>query len=291
MKISEYAKHLLMSETILDKLTPPSKNWEEENISSIRIERPGRAKSISFSDKKVKIPRPEHLNLPTNRGLTLHHFANHELMAIELFAWALLAFPEIPKSTKLGFLKTIEEEQTHLKLYIERMNDFGIQFGDIPLNYIFWKQLNQFVSIESFSAVMSITFEGANLDYSQIYAKLFQTFGDKLTADIMLTIFEDEIKHVKRGLQILRKQQPEDVSFWSYYNSLMQFPFTPRRAKAYFYLPKTRELAGFDPHFCDELGKYEDEYSGKVNLESFKKFDLQGPILRKIRLDSKILPN
>ncbi len=150
MKISDYAKHLLLSESIEDKLSPPAKIWEEEETFPLRIDKPSRSKSIQFSDKKIKIPRLEHLNLTSNRGLTLHHFANHELMAIELFAWALLAFPDAPKSTKLGFIKTIEEEQNHLKLYIERMNDFGIQFGDIPLNYIFWKQIGQFHSLETF---------------------------------------------------------------------------------------------------------------------------------------------
>lgn len=286
MKISDYAKHLLLSESIEDKLSPPAKIWEEEETFPLRIDKPSRSKSIQFSDKKIKIPRLEHLNLTSNRGLTLHHFANHELMAIELFAWALLAFPDAPKSTKLGFIKTIEEEQNHLKLYIERMNDFGIQFGDIPLNYIFWKQIGQFHSLETFSAILSLSFEGANLDYSQVYAKVFRYFGDHQTADIMLTIFEDEIKHVKRGLRIVTKSKPEDQDLWTYYQSLIQYPFTPRRAKGYSYLPDTRKLAGFDANFISKLGLYEDEYTGRVNQESLKKFQINEVLLRKNRLDS-----
>lgn len=290
MKISDYAKHLLLAPNLEDKLLPPSRHWDEETeFNSIRIEAPGRSQKFQFSDKKVKIPRLEHLNLVSNRGLSLHHFANHELMAIELFAWALLAFPDAPRSVRNGFLKTIEEEQTHLKLYLNRMRDFGVDFGDIPLNYIFWKQQGQFKSLESFAAVMSISFEGANLDYAQVYAQVFSCFGDHLTSDIMLTVFEDEVKHVKRGLRAFEHSVPENVSHWDHYLSLIQFPFTPRRAKGYLYLPDTRLLAGMDKSFIQSLGAYEDEYTGRVNLESVKKFGLGETIHRKNRLDSHLL--
>lgn len=287
MKLTDYAKHLLLAPNLEDKLLPPSRFWdEEEDFNSIRIEKPARNQNLKFSDKKIKIPRLEHLNLESNRGLTLHHFANHELMAIELFAWAILAFPNAPKSIRNGWVKTIEEEQIHLKLYIKRMNDFGVQFGDIPLNYIFWKQLNQFHSLESFSAVMSLSFEGANLDYSQVYAKVFSYFGDNLTSDIMVYIFEDEVKHVKRGVRAFEKSIPPNQNTWEHYRSLIQFPFTPRRAKGYLYFPETRTLAGLDSRFVKELEAYEDEYTGRVNLESVKKFGLGSELMRKNRLDS-----
>ncbi|MCW7494031.1 ferritin-like domain-containing protein [Leptospira sp. 2 VSF19] len=287
MKVSEYAKHLLLASSLEDKLLPPSRHWDEETeFTAIHIEAPSRSSKFQFSDKKVKIPRLEHLNLESNRGLSLHHFANHELMAIELFAWALLAFPDAPRSIRNGFLKTIEEEQTHFKLYLNRMRDFGIDFGDIPLNYIFWKQLGQFKTVESFTAIMSISFEGANLDYAQIYAQVFSYFEDHLTSDIMLTIFEDEVKHVKRGLRAFERSVPENVKHWDHYLSLIHFPFTPRRAKGYLYLPETRLLAGMNPEFIHSLGEYQDEYTGRVNLESVKKFGLGERILRKNRLDS-----
>ncbi|MDF3821208.1 DUF455 family protein [Leptospira sp. 96542] len=284
MKISEYAKHLLLSNSLSDKLLPPPKGLVNDTHPDIRILFPGREERFQFSDKKVKIPRLEHLNQLSNRGLTLHHFANHELMAIELFAWALLAFPNAPVASKLGFIKTISEEQTHLKLYINRMHEFGVEFGDLPLNRLFWKQLDLFHSLESFTAVMSISFEGANLDYSQVYAKVFKYFGDDVTSDIMLTIFEDEVKHVKRGLRIFDKNKPEGTSVWNHYLSQIKFPFTPRRAKGYYYLPETRKLAGFESNFIHELGEYKDEYTGRVNLESVKKFDLGNHLLRKNKL-------
>ena len=35
---------------------------------------------------------------------------SQELQAIEMFAWALLRFPEAPEALKLGLLRTLEED-------------------------------------------------------------------------------------------------------------------------------------------------------------------------------------
>ncbi len=292
MKISQYAKHLLLSDNLADKLLTPSKNWEDEyNLKPIRIEKPCRPSSLQFSERKTKIPRLEHLNQTSAKGLTLHHFANHELMAIELFAFALLAFPEISYPTKLGLLKTIEEEQRHLKLYLNRMQEFGIEFGEIPVNYLFWKQIPKMHSIETFTAIMSISFEGANLDFSQIYTQTFLHFGDYKSAELMNQIFEDEVKHVKRGLKILKNNSSFSQLNWENYLSLLEYPFTPRRAKGYFYFPESRKLAGFSEEFSEKLGNFSDEYSDKINLKGLGNLTISDKLIRKSDLQNlKISP-
>jgi uncharacterized ferritin-like protein (DUF455 family) len=282
MKISDYAKHLLLSQALDDKLLPPCEEWEEEiDLKPVRIEKPNRQSNLQFSDQKTKIPRLEHLNQVSAKGLTLHHFANHELMAIELFAFALLAFPDAPRRVRLGFLKTIQEEQLHLKLYLKRMQDFGIEFGEIPVNYLFWKQIPRMKTLETFTAILSLSFEGANLDYSQIYTQAFLHFGDFETAKIMLQVFEDEVKHVKRGLRIIQSAHVSGLNEWDNYLSLLEYPFTPRRAKGYFYFPGTRKLAGLSENFCEALAQYTDEYSGRVNLNGLGKLNIEDKIIRK----------
>lgn len=53
MKISEYAKHLLLAPNLEDKLLSPSRQWEEETeFTALRIETPGRSTRLQFSDKK-----------------------------------------------------------------------------------------------------------------------------------------------------------------------------------------------------------------------------------------------
>ena len=136
--LNEYCIHILKSERLEDKLIDIPEGLDlDSKIQKNIPDLPNRESKIAFSDKKTKIPRLEHLNLSINRAIAMHHFANHELMAIELFAWALLRFPEIENSFKLDLLRTLKEEQKHFKLYINRIQELGISFGDKPLKKIF----------------------------------------------------------------------------------------------------------------------------------------------------------
>ncbi|WCL48809.1 DUF455 family protein [Leptospira sp. GIMC2001] len=273
---AQYAEWILRSPNLEDKLLPPPEDLFDDRTdkfvdSQIIASAPEREYSIRMSDEKSKIPRLEHLNNPRNIAVSLHHFANHELMATELFAWALLKFPKAGPGTRRGFLKSLIEEQYHFKLYRERMQELGLGFGDKPLNRLFWKQLPRIQTLEKFTAVISMSFEGANLDFTKIYKQAFSFHGDDKSADIMNIVYEDEIKHVKRGLAVFNKTKPESLSDWEYYNSLIEYPFTPRRAKAYHFYPETRKRAGFSDSFIDDLQNYEDIYTGRVSKKSLEK--------------------
>jgi uncharacterized ferritin-like protein (DUF455 family) len=261
--INEYCYFLLKAGTLQDKLTPPPVDLLDTPMSLELPEKPAREPKISFSNEKSKIPRLEHLNQPTNRAIAIHHFANHELLAIEIFAYAILRFQNIPSTNRLDLFRTLQEEQKHLRLYIQRMNELGIGFGDRPLNYIFWKFLPLMNSFEKFSAIMSISFEGANLDFAMIYKNTFEMYDDKISAEIMEIVFRDELKHVKRGFKVIKNRNQTHLSEWEYYLSLLDYPFTPRRAKGYFYIPDTRRKVGFSEEFIEQLGKYRDEFSNR----------------------------
>ncbi|PJZ66750.1 DUF455 family protein [Leptospira wolffii] len=271
MTLNEYADFLLRSGKIADKLYSPESMPEdipEKNI--IAPDRPVRDSKLQFSDHKSKMPRVEHLNNEENRVLSLHHFANHELMAVELFAWALLKFQDAPSSVRKSIYKTLLEEQKHLRLYLDSIRDWGMDLGDRPLNYIFWKQAPNMQSLQKFYAVMAISFEGANLDFSLIYRKAFEKFGDEKRAEIMDIVHEDEIRHVKRGVKVIFSEGVPASEQWDKYLSLLSHPFTPRRAKGSFYFPELRMRAGLSAEFADSLGKYRDDYEGTTNARIVK---------------------
>lgn len=263
MSINEYCLFLLNSENLEDKIHPPPDGLEDKPLKNRIIpERPARENKLRFSDEKVKIPRLEHLRSQENRGLALHHFANHELMAMEIFAWALLKFQDLPDNTRRDLWKTLREEQNHLILYLERMKQLGIGFGDRPLNYIFWKFIPLMKTFENFTAIMSLSLEGANLDFSLVYGKTFETFGDTQSSKIMERIFKEELAHVNRGINAIQLKEYGE-SDWDYFRSILPYPFTPRRAKGYFYFPDTRRKVGFSENFTESLGKYRDEFSNR----------------------------
>ena len=57
------------------------------------------------------------------RAECLARFAHHELMAVELFAWALLRWPMMPSPMRAGFVGVLAQEQVHCRLYLERLAD------------------------------------------------------------------------------------------------------------------------------------------------------------------------
>ena len=58
-----------------------------------------------------RLPRPDELADPAARVVCLARFAHHELMAVELFAWALLTWPELPRPMQRGMLAILAEEE------------------------------------------------------------------------------------------------------------------------------------------------------------------------------------
>jgi uncharacterized ferritin-like protein (DUF455 family) len=264
MTLNEYCLHILRSETLEEKLTPPPSAIQDIlDLSLVVPEKPNRSPRISFSEKKSKIPRLEHLNQKINRAIALHHFANHELMALEIFAWALLKFQNADSLVRRDLFKTLKEEQKHMGLYLLRIRELGMDFGDKPLNSIFWKFTPLMKSIETFSSIMSLSLEGANLDFATLYRKVFEINGDTESSKIMDIIYKDELSHVKRGLRVLHKIKDPEESDWKFYTQTLVFPFTPRRAKGYFYFPDTRKKVGFSDEFILKLGEYTDEFSNR----------------------------
>lgn len=262
--VNEYCLFILNSSTLEDKLTPPPEDLIDTPDETILVpEKPNREIKLAFSDHKNKMPRLEHLNQTVNRAIAMHHFANHELMATELFAHALLRFQNIGDAFRKDILRTLADEQKHLRLYLNRMREFGMDLGDIPLNYIFWKYVPLMKTFEKFYAIMSVSFEGANLDYATIYQKTFENHGDSKSAEIMEIIFRDELKHVKRGFKVIEARPDKTKSEWEYFRSLLDHPFTPRRAKGYFYIPDSRRKVGFSEDFVMNLAEYRDEFSNR----------------------------
>ncbi|PJZ71186.1 hypothetical protein CH373_01330 [Leptospira perolatii] len=271
MTLNEFAAFIIRSPRLEDKLFTPASFPADTIRRDIFVpDSPEREIKIRFSDKKVKMPRLEHLNQLENRIHSLHHFANHELMAIELFAWAILKFQDASTSVRKSLYKTLLEEQTHLRLYIDSIRKGGMNFGDKPLNYIFWKQIPNIQTLDRFYAVMALTFEGANLDYSIIYKKAFEKFGDTERAEIMQRVHADEIKHVRRGTKVLFSDGTSEEAQWKKYLSLLEYPFTPRRAKGTAYFPELRVRAGLSDSFAQELGSYSDDYVDYTNARILK---------------------
>ena len=89
---------------------------------------------FQFRRREGKLPPFESHRDPNNRAACLHRFAGHELLAVEIMAYALLKFPDAPPHFRKGLAHTLKEEQEHVRLYIKELTRLGIKFGDLPLS-------------------------------------------------------------------------------------------------------------------------------------------------------------
>ncbi|MCR9202956.1 MAG: ferritin-like domain-containing protein [Halobacteriovoraceae bacterium] len=272
MRVSDFANHILslgsLENKLLDSEIISDYNF---NFQPQRFSIPVRDEEIAFSDEQLKFPKKGALKNERERGKALHFFANHELLAIEMMAQALLLFPEMGERSQKLLLKTLSEEQTHLKLYISRMNELGIKFGDYPLNNFFWSYMDKVETLPQFFSVISLTFEQANLDFCLHYKRVFAEVGDEKSANVLETIYQDEIKHVARGrLEVDERKKEDDLSLWNYYKQILPEPLTPARAKGIGFDKEGRKKAGLQKSFVENLETYKDNFS-VTNRRQWKK--------------------
>ena len=110
MEISHFAEQILFGEKLSDKLIVPATGISIRSPFSdlspgkaIAVPSgPGRpsdlnlhtAKNRTDLKKSARFPGKSAFETDRGRGMVLHYFANHELLALELMAMALLRFPD-----------------------------------------------------------------------------------------------------------------------------------------------------------------------------------------------------
>ncbi len=257
----EAVEQIVFGKSLKDKLsTLPA--FEKIQKPLILPLLPARENQIQFSSKQQKFPKKDKFANEIYRGMALHFFANHELLAIEMMATALLIYPEETTQDiffKKGILASLRDEQNHLAIYLKRMKDFGIELGDYPLNDFFWKYMPSLKTTENFTALVCLTFESANLDFSLYYKKIFEGIEDYTSAQVMQQIYQDEISHVAFGRSYLN-QKKIDQSLWDYYRSLLPPPSTPARARGTEFSVESRYQCGLDEDYVQKLKDYQDDY-------------------------------
>jgi uncharacterized ferritin-like protein (DUF455 family) len=186
----------------------------------------------------------------------LARFAHHELGAIELFAWALLRWPELPASLRRGLLGALLDEQRHCRLYLERLRAHGSALADHPAPGYFWLQVPRIHESphgpRAFLAALGLTFEQANLDFAPLYRDAFRAAGDAASADVCQVVHDDEVRHVKLALHWLGRLGPPDRAEQSQleaYRETVPFPLGARRAKGRVFDADARRRAGLDEEF------------------------------------------
>lgn len=261
MELREFAKNILFSSSLDEKLVDGGTFTDRHPLLMVDLPAlPARCEKLSLSrwgaEARVAFPSRSDLLNPSQVGVLLHFFANHELLALELMALALLKFPDAPQQFRLGIAHTMRDEQKHLRAYIERMRSLGIEFGDIPLNDFFWSQCASINTPMDYVCRMSLTFEQANLDFAAYFRDVLTDLGDGRTAQMLDTVLQDEMSHVRHGLNWFRRWKPENESDWHAFCSALGAEINPSRAKGMVFRADYRREIGLADSYINALHVY-----------------------------------
>lgn len=256
MNVREFAQRILLSPVLDDKLARVRTEFtDDEPGAALRVDVPARPANLQFAGRKEapEMPHPDTFAEPQRRAVAHHIMANHELQALEVMAWTLLAFPDAPTEFRLGVARIMQDEQRHTQMHIERARAFGLEFGDLPVNCYIWKKAIGFASVLDYLAGLPLTFEGRNLDHTLEFEQYFRNVGDVKSAAVMRQIHQDEIEHVAFGLTWLRNLKPPGWTDWDAYCHHLQWPLKPEKSIGDEFHAAPRIAAGMDEGFLAKL--------------------------------------
>jgi uncharacterized ferritin-like protein (DUF455 family) len=256
--IQHVAEQLIWGQTLEDKLRffqihglHPNQKYKSKfcELSSLL---PSRPPKLRFSSKS-RIDFPKNFEDKNARGIAMHFFANHELLAIELMALCLLRFPDSPLKFQKGLLAIIKEEQQHLQLYIDGAAQLGVALGSLPVNRFFWDALSNMRTPYEFIVGMGLTFEQANLDHALYYMTAFRKVGDEESATLLEQVYEDEIRHVRHANYWFQQWKNPQKSDFENHRDTISFPLTPARAMGKIFDREGRRHSGLSEVYIEEL--------------------------------------
>lgn len=262
MELRAFAEQILSSDTLEGKLRPPDDPLTDEAPGgSSRPVEPARPENLKFAARRTApaMPGSQALADPQKRAIAHHIMANHELQAVEVMAFVLVAFPEAPAEFRTGIVEVIRDEQRHTRMHAERAAVLGLRFGDLPVNSYIWKKAQDYESLLDYLSGVPLTFEARNLDHTIELEQAFLSAGDRRSAALMRRIHEDEIEHVRFGIEWLRRLKPEQADDWTTWVEHLHWPMRPGKSIGNEFQEEARQAAGLSRGFIEKLKELESE--------------------------------
>jgi uncharacterized ferritin-like protein (DUF455 family) len=233
------------------------KAWSTEQIPFIfhtkppdRPARPDRPELLLPAD----VPKPRKAGTLANKIALLHAVAHIELNAIDLAFDIVARFGNaMPRTFSDDWLKVGDDEARHFNLITQRLETLGSHYGALPAHDGLWQSASQTSHLlPARLAVVPLVLEARGLDVTPSMIVRFERMGDRLSADALRVIYEDEITHVKTGrkwFSWLAKKcgENEEIQFkklvTEYYAGKLKRPFNV----------EARQKAGLFPTWYEDL--------------------------------------
>lgn len=256
MEIRAFAERVVLSESLDEKLSPPESDLTDAAPGiPLRPSAPGRPANLQFAPRRgaPAMPKGNAFRDPAKRAVAHHIMANHELQAVEVMGFVLLAFPDAPAEFRRGLARIIQDEQRHTRLHARRAAELGTEFGSMPVNCYIWKKALDYQSVLDYIVGLPLIFEGRNLDHTLEFEEYFLNAGDERGAAILRAIHRDEIQHVAFGVEWLRRLKNPDESEWDAFRAHLHWPMRPEKARGDVFHAEPRLAAGMSGEFIAQL--------------------------------------
>jgi uncharacterized ferritin-like protein (DUF455 family) len=190
-------------------------DWQKNRIlkigNTLPPDRPGRPEKPELLPPR-DMPRRRKSGSDENKAALLHALAHIELNAIDLACDILARFAplaaenaaagdfSLPKDFFDDWCRVAADEARHFLLLCDRLAAFGKTYGDFPAHDGLWQSAE--MTAHDFAARLAIVpmvLEARGLDVTPAMISAMQKQGDTETAEILQTIYQDEITHVAAG--------------------------------------------------------------------------------------------
>lgn len=145
------------------------------------------------------IPKRGRAGTVGSRIALIHAVAHIELNAIDLALdlMARFATPDLPESFFTDWLKVADDEARHFLMLRGRLQKLDADYGDLPAHDGLWEAADATSGdILARLAVAHMVLEARGLDVTPAMIERLARLGDEGTADVLKTIYADEITHV-----------------------------------------------------------------------------------------------
>ncbi len=235
-----------------------SDQWQANDLTTIG--------DATVPDRPARPARPE--LLPPNRmpkrraaGETsskvalLHAIAHIELNAIDL-AWDLIArftHQQLPRAFYDDWVSVAAEEAKHFEMVRDRLTELGASYGDLPAHDGLWQAAEATADdLPGRLAVVPLVLEARGLDVTPAMINRLRSAGDTRSAEVLETIYRDEIGHVAIGKRwfdfVCQRDGIDSLDAWRrlvpiYFRGQLKPPFNA----------DARIKAGLTPNYYEKL--------------------------------------
>lgn len=224
--LAEAAKAVLLTNNAEEKARKSletAAHWSNGTIVAIGIsnppDRPGRPEKPQLL-APYDVPRRK-INRGTAGRIALLHALSHiELNAVDL-AWDIIlrfANADLPRAFFDDWVLVAGEEARHFKLLSDRLTDFDTAYGELPAHDGLWDAATETRhDLAARLAIVPLVLEARGLDVTPMMIDKLRGVDDDISADILETIYRDEIGHVRIGKRWFvfecerRAQDPETL--------------------------------------------------------------------------------